>query len=221
MASLTLGITHGNTVVSGRAFGPQYEICFRCEDEYGLVEVVEDKRVGTRAMFTNRLHREGSTLPRTVADQRKQALLPLVLHPSPRRILEIGLGTGVKLGALDLPIVDSAVAVEISSGVIEAAQWFADYNQGVTSEEGSEGSKVQVVCADGRNYVALTSERFDVIVNGLLTPYRAGVSRLYTIEHFRACREKLATDSEDHHRTHKIYTIIIGHIKYIPSSSDT
>lgn len=195
VASLTLGITHGNTAVTRQGFGPEDELCFRCEDEYGLVEVVEDKRVGTRAMLTNRLHREGSTLPRTVADQRKQALLPLVLHPSPRRILEIGLGTGVKLGALDLPIVEKAVAVEISSGVIEAAQWFADYNQGITLKEGSGGSKVQIVCADGRNYVALTPERFDVIVNGLLTPYRAGVSRLYTVEHFRACREKLATDS--------------------------
>ena len=195
VASLTLGVTQGNTAVTRQGFGPEDELCFRCEDEYGLVEVVEDKRVGTRAMLTNRLHREGSTLPRTVADQRKQALLPLVLHPSPRRILEIGLGTGVKLGALDLPIVEKAVAVEISSGVIEAAQWFADYNQGITLKEGSGGSKVQIVCADGRNYVALTPERFDVIVNGLLTPYRAGVSRLYTVEHFRACREKLATDS--------------------------
>ncbi len=196
VASLTLALTHGNTTVTRHDFGPQDKVCFRCEDAYGLVEVVEDQRVGTRTMLTNRLHREGSTLPHTIAEQRRQALLPLVLHPSPRRILEIGLGTGVKLGAMELPIVESAVAVEISPGVIDAAQWFADYNQDVTSQQGLGGSKTQVICADGRNFVALTPKRFDVIVNGLLTPYRAGVSRLYTVEHFRACREKLATDSD-------------------------
>ncbi len=195
-ASLTLGITYGNAPVTRQGLGPQDKVCFRCEDAYGLVEVVEDQRIGTRVMFTNRLHTEGSTVPRTVEEQRKQGLLPLVLHPSPRRILEIGLGTGIKLGAMELPMVDTAVAVEISSGVIEASRWFADYNQRVTLADGSRESNIRVICADGRNFVALTPERFDVIVNGLLTPYRAGVSRLYTLEHFRACRAKLATDSD-------------------------
>jgi len=74
--------------------------------------------------------------------------------------------------------------------VVEASRRFAAYNHNIVSE----GSKVQVVCTDGRNYVSLTPRTFDVIVNGLLTPYRAGVSRLYTIEHFRNCREKLSPD---------------------------
>ncbi|MFV1965831.1 MAG: hypothetical protein ACC628_10440 [Pirellulaceae bacterium] len=188
--AVTLGLLHGNTFVIGRGLDPDDRIVFGSEDEYGLTEVVEDQRLGTRRMLTNRLHREGSTLPRAVAEQRKQGLLPLVLHSSPRRVLEIGVGTGIKLSALTIPAVEEAVAVEISPGVIEASQWFADYNHKVTVGE----SKLEIVCADGRNFVAVTSRKFDVIVNGLLTPYRAGVSRLYTVEHFRSCRAKLADD---------------------------
>ncbi len=190
VVAVTLGLIHGDTFITGRGLSPHDKTVFQSEDEYGLIEVVEDQRLGTRWMLTNRLHWEGSTLPRAVAEQRKQGLLPLVLHRSPRRVLEIGVGTGIKLSALDCSVVEEAVAVEISSGVIEGSRLFADYNHKITAR----GSKVQVVCADGRNYVAVTPRRFDVIVNGLLTPYRAGVSRLYTVEHFRNCRLKLADD---------------------------
>ncbi len=183
-------LIYGETLIVERGLGEHEKLVFRGEDEYGLVEVVEDQRFGTRWMLTNRLHWEGSTLPRATAEQRKQGLLPLVLHDSPRRVLEIGVGTGIKLSALQSPIVDQAVVIEISPGVIDAARLFAEYNHGVTSGEG----KVEVVCADGRNYVALAPGEFDVIVNGLLTPYRAGVSRLYTVEHFRNCRDKLSSD---------------------------
>lgn len=187
---LALGTVLGDAFVTQQGLGTRAEVVFRVEDEYGLVEVSEDKRLGTRWMFTNRLHWEGSTVPSAVAEQRKQGLLPIVLHPSPRRVLEIGLGTGIKLSVLDSPVVREAVAVEISPGVVEASRRFAAYNHNIVSE----GSKVRVVCADGRNYVSLTPRTFDVIVNGLLTPYRAGVSRLYTVEHFRNCREKLSPD---------------------------
>ncbi len=190
--AVILGIVYGGAAVTRRGLESGDVVRFRCEDEYGLVEVVEDERIGTRRMLTNRLHQEGSTLPHTVLEQRRQGLLPLMLHSSPRRVLEIGLGTGIKLSALQSPLVEEAVVVEISPGVIRASRLFADYNGGIGSPDAGSASKVQVVCADGRNYVALMPQRFDVIVNGLLTPYRAGVARLYTVEHFRACREKLA-----------------------------
>ncbi len=190
LLAVALNVVREDTFATLQGLASHEKLIFRAEDEYGLVEVAEDQQLGTRWMLTNRLHWEGSTLPRAVAEQRKQGILPLVLHPSPRRVLEIGLGTGIKLSGLDLPLVEEAVAVEISPGVIEASRSFADYNHDLASSD----SKVEIVCADGRNFVALTPRTFDVIVNGLLTPYRAGVSRLYTTEHFRNCREKLADD---------------------------
>ena len=197
ISSLAIGITYGGSAIGRLDLRSDETVVFRSEDAGGIVEVVEDFRLGTRWLLTNRLHWEGSNLPRAVWDQRKQGLLPLVLHPSPRRVLEIGVGTGIKLGVLDCPLVEKAVAIEISPAVIEASKFFSDYNHGIVgdgSRAGSGSSKVRVVCSDGRNFVALTPDRYDLIVNGLLTPYRAGVSRLYTVEHFRNCRQKLAAD---------------------------
>ncbi len=188
IAVVALGVLQGGPGVVRQGLGPHEMVVFRMEDPYGLVEVTEDQWSGTRWMRTNRLHWEGSTLPRGVAQQRKQGLLPLLLHRAPKRVLEIGLGTGIKLGALESPVVQEAIAVEISPGVIRASRFFSDYHHGV----GSNASKVKIVCADGRNFVASTPKEFDVIVNGLLTPYHAAISRLYTAEHFRACRAKLA-----------------------------
>ena len=194
VASVAIGISLGPAAVGHIELGPNDRVVFRAEDAGGIVEVVEDERLGTRWLLTNRLHWEGSTLPRAVWEQRRQGLLPLVLHPAPRRVLEIGMGTGIKVGILDCPLVEQAVAVEISPAVVDASRLFSDYNAAVADYspgESSDGRKVRVVQSDGRNYVALTPDKYDLIVNGLLTPYRAGVSRLYTVEHFRNCRDKL------------------------------
>ena len=194
VASIAIGISLGPATVGHIELGSNDRVVFRAEDAGGIVEVVEDERLGTRWLLTNRLHWEGSTLPRAVWEQRRQGLLPLVLHPAPRRVLEIGMGTGIKVGILDCPLVEQAVAVEISPAVVDASRLFSDYNAAVADSspgESSDGRKVRVVQSDGRNYVALTPDKYDLIVNGLLTPYRAGVSRLYTVEHFRNCRDKL------------------------------
>lgn len=177
--------------ISRRGLKPDDMVRFQAEDESGLVEVVEDRKLGTRWMLTNRLHWEGSTLPRAVAEQRKQALLPLLLHPAPRDVLEIGLGTGIKRGILKLPCVDRATIVEISPAVIEASQLFEPYQATPGDAQVESQTAFETLCADGRNFVAYTPRQFDVIVNGLLTPYRAGVGRLYTQEHFEHCRAKL------------------------------
>jgi len=190
IVAVSSGFIYGDTFVMQHGLGLQDDVIFRSEDDFGLTEVVEDRQLGTRWMLTNRLHWEGSTLPRAIAEQRRQGVLPLMLHKTPRRVLEIGLGTGIKHSVLRSPLVERSVIVEISPGVIEASRLFGDYNEHISSKE----SKVEIVCADGRNFVALTPEKFDLIVNGLLTPYRAGVSRLYTVEHFRSCRAKLEQD---------------------------
>lgn len=189
IVAVIFGGAFGHSFVLDQGIPANEEIVFRCEDEYGLVEVTEDRNLGSLKLLTNRLHMEGSTLLHGIDGQRKQGLLPLLLHPHPRRVLEIGLGTGIKLSAARPPLVEEVVAVEISPGVIQASRLFSEYNHHV----GSDRSEIQVVCADGRNFTALTPGRYDLIANGLLTPYRAGISRLYTVEHFQQCRTKLAS----------------------------
>jgi len=82
---------------------------------------------------------------KTVAVQRAQAQIPLLLHPNPKRVLVVGLGFGVTSGEFaqcgSLERVDT---VELLSGVIAAAPLFAEYNYGV-----GNGGKSSIIAGTG------------------------------------------------------------------------
>jgi spermidine synthase len=121
-------------------------------------------------------------------EERWQAHLPLLLHPSPRRVAFLGMGTGITAGAALLHPVGSIVALEIVPEVVEAARRdFAEFNGGVVDDP-----RVEVVVDDGRNYLASTPGAFDVIVGDLLVPWRPAEAPLYTREHFASVRAALA-----------------------------
>jgi spermidine synthase len=161
------------------------EIIFHQEDATGVVEVFQEH--GKRFLVTNRLHSEGSNLPDAVYLQRKQGYLPLLLHPNPESVIEIGLGTGIGFTPVVLyDKVKHAEMVEISPGVVKAAALFAQDSQHVL-----EHPKLKLKVDDGRNYLLLTPNTYDLIILGLFTPYRSGVGYLYTKEFYLQCKEKL------------------------------
>src|SRR5262249_57227046 len=60
--------------------------------------------------------------------ERREALLPLLLHRDPRRLLHLGVGTGDTLGAaLSSPGL-TADGVELVAGALDVAPLFADQN---------------------------------------------------------------------------------------------
>lgn len=165
--------------------GEGRQIIFQQEDATGVVEVFQP--AGGRWLVTNRLHAEGSDLPEAVYLQRKQGYLPLLLHPRPESVIEIGLGTGIGFTPVVLDDrVNVAEVVEISPGVVSAASLFSRQNLDVLSDP-----KLRLRVGDGRNYLLVTPRRYDVIVVGLLTSYQAGVGSLYTREFYQLTRERL------------------------------
>jgi len=123
-------------------------------------------------------------------EERWQAHLPLLIHPSPRRVAFLGMGTGITAGAALMHPVGSVVALEIVPEVAEAArQDFAEWNARVVDDR-----RVEVVVDDGRNYLASTPAAFDVIVGDLLVPWRPAEAPLYTREHFASVRAALSAD---------------------------
>jgi spermidine synthase len=114
----------------------------------------------------------------------------LLLHPSPRRVAFVGLGTGITAGAALLHPVDQIVALEIVPEVALAAREdFADANARLMDDP-----RVTVVIDDGRNYLASAPQAFDVIVGDLLVPWRPGEAPLYTQEHFESVRRALTSE---------------------------
>ena len=119
--------------------------------------------------------------------QKMLAHLPLLLHPNPRQVAIVGLGSGVTLAsALVHPII-SADVIEISPEVVEASAHFADVNR-----RALEDARTRLVRGDGRTHLSLTSRRYDVVVSEPSNPWMAGVATLFTREFFETVREHLA-----------------------------
>lgn len=147
------------------------------------VSVVEDAEGVARLHINNRVQ-EGSSASGQV--EIRLAQLPLLLHPAPRRVLFLGLGTGYTARAAALDPGLQVDAVELVPEVVAAADLFA-------RKPGAPAAArpVHVVSADARRFVQAAPERYDVIVSDLFHPARSGAGSLYTVEHFAAVRERL------------------------------
>ena len=107
--------------------------------------------------------------------------LPMLLHRNPRKVLVVGLGTGMTLGATAVhPGVEELTLVEIEPNVIGAARTFAAYNNHVL-----DNPKLKIVFNDGRNFLMTTSDRYDVITADPIHPWTQGSGYLYTTEYFK------------------------------------
>jgi len=141
---------------------------------------------GRKGMLLNNQYMLGGTA--AMDAQRRQVLLPLILHPHPERVCCIGLATGISAGgALDHAPPCEVTAIEISAMVTaSAARDFAEENRQVCQSRHAD-----VIVEDARTYVASARDQFDVIVGDLFRPYGAGEGRLYSREHFAAVRAAL------------------------------
>lgn len=154
------------------------------EGAHGIVSVVE--RDGSRRLKLNNHYALGGTA--ATGDERMQAHLPLLLHPQPRSVAFMGLGTGVTAGGALFHPVERVVAVELVPEVIAAAR----AHFGTANENLLEDARVRVIADDARHFLRGTEERFDVIVGDLVVPWRAGEGALLTREQFAAARAALA-----------------------------
>ncbi|HET6900710.1 MAG TPA: fused MFS/spermidine synthase, partial [Vicinamibacteria bacterium] len=205
VAAALAGLTRTETVAAGIALvaavllvGPARRPPVRVESARGQrVVSVREGTHGTTAVLADGRDRwitvnNAYVLGGTAAgpEERWQAHLPLLLHPSPRRVAFLGIGTGITAGAALLHPVDHIVALEIVPEVVAAArQDFADANGRVL-----EDPRVMVVIDDGRNYLAASPHAFDVIVGDLLVPWRPAEAPLYTQEHFESVRRALTAE---------------------------
>ena len=151
------------------------------EGPAAAVSVVEDAEGVSRLHINNR-QQEGSSHSR-IADAR-QALLPMLLHPAPRRALFLGLGTGVTAASAAEDAQLQVDAVELLPEVIAASRHF--------NASFAVDARLRTVAADARRFVRTSSTRYDLVVADNFHPARSGSGSLYTVEHFRAIDERLA-----------------------------
>jgi spermidine synthase len=142
-----------------------------------------------RVLYVNGWHQANDS-PATLFLDRLIGVLPMALHPDPHRALVIGMGGGATPGAIaQFPDVHVKV-VELSSAVVQAAsRWFAHVNFDLLRRPNAS-----LRIDDGRNYLLLTNERYDLITADVIVPRHSGAGNLYSTEYFQLARRALAAD---------------------------
>jgi spermidine synthase len=161
---------------------PASEI-FRDEGVQTTVSVLSTDR--ERTLVVGGLHQanDGDQMVRL---HRSIGMLPMALHPNPARALVIGLGGGATAGAVSQHDGTSVQIVELSDGVRKAAPFFARATYDVLRQP-----NVRMRVDDGRNFLLLSGEKFDVITADIIQPIHAGAGGLYSREYFELVRRSL------------------------------
>ena len=113
------------------------------------------------------------------------AHVPALLHPSPRRVLVIGLGVGQTAGRFLLHDPERVDCVDIEPTLFPfvrenfASAWMDD-------------PRVHAIPDDGRTYTAHTDRTYDLISIEVGQVFRPGVDAFYTRRFYRDARARLA-----------------------------
>ncbi|MEM9454653.1 MAG: hypothetical protein AAGF11_10775 [Myxococcota bacterium] len=193
--SLLLVTQSPKWIRSAARTGTQWEVVETRETLLGAVVVSEqvqpdgtpDRGPPIRRLQVGQEFRMGGKL---AFGERRMGQIPLLLHPSPKRALFLGVGTGATLGAVvDHPSLTHVDAVELVPAVLEMLPHFSEINRDVHRDE-----RVHLHAADARRFVAASFERYDVIVADLFHPGRDGAGNLYAREHFENIAQRLTDD---------------------------
>lgn len=141
-------------------------------------------RPGDRMSSLLLVNGSGMTVLTTIT--KMMAHIPLLLHPKPQKVLVICFGMGTTYrSALSHGV--EVTAVELVPEVFDAFdQFHADAAQLKAHPRG------RLIANDGRNFLKLTDERFDVITIDPPPPIDgAGVNHLHSRDFVRLARERL------------------------------
>ncbi len=142
---------------------------------------------GTRVISTGSINVAGTSFT-LITTQMMQGHIPMLLKPDARRVLQVGFGSGETAHIITTyDNVERLDLVDISQSVLDtSARFFSDINQDVVKHE-----KFHPTIMDGANYMRLTNNTYDVIMNDSIWPFYAGNSGLYTRDYFEAGKNRL------------------------------
>jgi len=112
------------------------------------------------------------------------AHVPMLLHPDPKRVLLVGVGTGQTAARFLLYPIDRLECVDIEPTIFSFIRPHFDSGW-------MEDPRVELIGADGRNYLRHTPSTYDVISLELGQLSRPGVASFYTADFYRQVKKRL------------------------------
>ena len=157
-------------------------VLFYRDGRSGTVAVT---RVGPQTLLRINGKIDAGTV-RDMPTQLMAAHLPLLLHPAPRTVFILGLGSGMTAAAAARHPVERVDVLEIEPAVVEASRFFAGEQDGALADP-----RVRVVIGDGRSFLQSAGPRYDVIISEPSNPWVQGMAGLFSAEFFALARERL------------------------------
>lgn len=115
--------------------------------------------------------------------------IPLLLKPDARSVLVIGMGSGITAGSVLRHPVQRLDLVEISPAVVEGSRFFAPHNYHALNDP-----RLKLHLEDGKTFLKMNSQLYDVVVSEPSNPWIAGVGNLFSVEFYRDVRKRLRPD---------------------------
>ncbi len=115
--------------------------------------------------------------------------LPMLLETDPKKVLVVGLGSGITLGAVEQYPVNKIDVLEIEPAVVEASKYFSD-----TNNHALDDKRLNLIVGDGRNFLLTSKNKYDVISSEPSNPWVKGNGNLFTQEYYQLARAHLEDD---------------------------
>jgi spermidine synthase len=139
------------------------------------------------ALYFGRLRMSANNI-RARSYMRLMAHFPLLLHPQPQKALLICFGAGNTAAAIATHDgIRQIDVVDLNEKVFATAPEFAGTNSEVYLDP-----RVRLIHDDGRNFLNLTDQTYDLITSEPPPPLAAGVYRLYSREYYSTALEHLS-----------------------------
>ncbi|BBO82314.1 hypothetical protein DSCO28_28800 [Desulfosarcina ovata subsp. sediminis] len=122
--------------------------------------------------------------------QTLSAHIPMLFHADAQKVMLLGLASGMTAGEILLYPVKQLDVLEINEAVASACRnYFQPWNNDCL-----ENPRTRLIIQDGRNHLALTGQRYDVIISEPSNPWMAGLANLYSLDFFQLVRQRLSAD---------------------------
>jgi spermidine synthase len=162
------------------------DLLFFREGISSTIAVVRDERGDTALLVNGKT--DAATNLGDMETQINLANIPMLLHPAPRRVGVIGLGSGKTAAIAALyPETDHVDVIEIEPAVRDAVNFFKKENLNIL-----ENPRVKIRIDDGRSYFEGTRSSYDVVISAPSNPWMSGIANLFTREFFQTIRKKLS-----------------------------
>ena len=156
------------------------------ESPSGIVSVVQMKE--DRQLRLDNYYVLGGS--QAAVNERRQGLIPLLLHPNPERVAFIGVATGISVSGAPALGVPHTTAIELVPEVSAAARaYFAPWNGGVLDDPGTD-----IIIDDGRHFLQRRHPKYDVIVSDLFIPWHAATGSLYSSDMYETVKSSLSAE---------------------------